>query len=1024
MRIIFTLILLVSRFAESVFGQCSDTPQPVDYLPAPILVGNTSFYFKYNQTVGYQLWKGDINAQNGQLVKILGGYDNKGSSPTSKIVINGTLYFIATDTLHGSELWKSDGTEAGTVLVKDINAGSESTLFSTIYSTPEFTDVNGILYFATPNRGLWKSDGTTAGTLMVASIDNAKSLTNLNGTLYFIKDSTIWKSDGTPGGTVPLNQLNPDQFSIPRHLTNVNGTLFFMAYNNTIGYELWKTDGTDGGTVLVKDINPTGDGIVSSYYDTVPFHFTNVNGILFFYANNGVNGTELWKSDGTSVGTTMVKDIWVGAESSVTSDYGRVPVNCNGVVYFYARTSNYNDGVGLWKSDGTTAGTVLVKNLSTIDLTIYNAWNTEVTYPANFASNITSINGTIFFAASNAFYSAGALCKTDGTPEGTVILKNMIVTSILGINNIAYVAGADKEFGDELWKSDGTQAGTVLVKDIHKGLMYEGGRFQNLNERNNSNPTDLIALNGNLFFTATDGIKGFELWKSNGTEPGTSLVKDIDVKYTNKNEYTPPIETLAYSNIPYVKNLNGTLVFSFWGGTNSLQIWKSDGTTNGTTLLKENLNVSSDTTCFTRINNTIYFAGRNDANGGELWKTDGTIAGTVLVKNINDGKYNGNLDKSSNPAWLYNFNNTLFFIATDSPNGRELWKSDGTNAGTVMVRDFWTGEGYQQPNNGFDDQIGRKLFFTLNNQLIISRFNELWKSDGTEQGTTLIQSFYQTGIDNNHVVLNNKLYFGATNSNLETPKVWRTDGTPEGTQLVKDLPIYNLGVIDSRFIILTNTQVWISNGTEEGTTLIKNFADSTINTITLTKMNMGYVFSIRNGISGSNNALWYTDGTINGTKLVRNNFTGDNLISAGLYTFFTDGYGTQVVRTDGTTNGTVIVKSSSNGTFNSIWPDGSPSWAKANGNLFVRENIANNSKYTQVWYKISLSTGLLNINLSSPGDDINSGTKNAIALNTIAATNKITGTAKVSYQARSIQLNQGFKADSGTVFKAEIGGCN
>lgn len=1024
MKNIFTLILLLLCFAENAIGQCSDNTQPVDYIPAPVLVGNVSFFFKYNPSVGYQLWKGDANGQNGQFVKTLGGYDNLGSSPNAKIVINGTMYFMATDAQHGSELWKTDGTESGTVLVKDINVGPENTLSLTIYNSPEFTDVNGLLYFATPNRGLWKSDGTPSGTLLVSPINNATSLINLNGTLYFIKDGKIWKSDGTPGGTVLLNQANPNQISNPRHLTNINGTLFFMAYSNNIGYELWKTDGTDAGTVLVKDINPTGDGIGSGYYDSVPFHFINVNGVLFFYANNGVNGTELWKSDGTSTGTTMVKDIFTGSESSVYSEYGMVPVNCNGIVYFLARTSNYTDGLGLWKSDGTTAGTVLVKNLSSIPLTLYNALNVPVIYGASSVSNIININGTVFFKASNDLYSVGALCKTDGTPEGTVVLKNMIVTTILGINNIAYVAGKTKDSGAELWKSNGTTVGTVLVKDIHKGFIYVGGRFPsstNFDDRNNSNPTDFIELNGNLLFTATDGIKGYELWKSNGTESGTSLVKDIDVNYSNKNEYTPAIESFPGSNIPYAKNLNGTLVFSFWGGTNNVQLWKSDGTTNGTTLLNENLSVSNDSSCFARINNTLYFTGRNDAVGGELWKTNGTLAGTVLVKNIDDEKYNGNLDKSSNPAWLYNFNNTLFFVATDSVHGRELWKSDGTAAGTQMVRDFRT----QWPYNGFDDNSSRKLFFTLNNQLIISYYNELWKSDGTESGTTLIQGYYQTGIDENHIILDNTLYFSATNSNLETYKLWRSDGTTAGTWVVKDLRIEGIDIIDNRFLFITSNQLWISNGTVAGTTLVKNFADSTINSLTFTKMNNGFLFVIKDYYPGYTNALWYTDGTINGTKLVKNNFTGSNLMSIGPYAFFIDGYGSQLVKTDATTIGTVTIKTISNGTFDRVWPDYTSSWAKANGNLFIRENISNNNTYTQVWNKILLSSNPLNINLSSPSDDINSGIKNTIVINNITATNKITGTAKVTYLAgKSITLSQGFKADSGTVFKAEMGGCN
>ncbi|MBR9970880.1 ELWxxDGT repeat protein [Magnetospirillum sulfuroxidans] len=85
--------------------------------------------------------------------------------------------------------------------------------------------------------------------------------------------------------------------------------MFFAATDGTNGTELWKSDGTAVGTVMVKDINP---GSSSSS----PNHLTNVNGTLYFSATDGTNGTELWKSDGTAVGTVMVKDIRTGTVGS------------------------------------------------------------------------------------------------------------------------------------------------------------------------------------------------------------------------------------------------------------------------------------------------------------------------------------------------------------------------------------------------------------------------------------------------------------------------------------------------------------------------------------------------------------------------------------------------------------------------------------------------------------------------------------------------------------------------------------
>src|SRR5262249_1725539 len=151
-----------------------------------------------------------------------------------------------------------------------------------------------------------------------------------NGTLFFTADDVVfgrelWKSDGTAAGTVPVSGLGGS------NLTNVNGTLFFTADGGN-GTELWKSDGTTAGTTLVKDIYPGGAwSYVYQYpqgywqytpYSSWPANLTNVNGTLLFTASDG-NGRELWRSDGTAAGTVLVKDINPGS-SSYPSDLTNV----------------------------------------------------------------------------------------------------------------------------------------------------------------------------------------------------------------------------------------------------------------------------------------------------------------------------------------------------------------------------------------------------------------------------------------------------------------------------------------------------------------------------------------------------------------------------------------------------------------------------------------------------------------------------------------------------------------------------
>ena len=211
------------------------------------------------------------------------------------VIMDGIAYFS-----FGGELWKSDGTEAGTVMVKDINPNGDA-------NPRELVNINGILYFDADDgvhgRELWRSDGTEAGTVMVKDI-NPYDLVNINGVFCFnandgVHGAELWRSDGTEAGTVMVKDINPNGHGYPANLVNINGVLYFNADDGVHGYELWRSDGTEAGTVMVKDITPNGNTFFKL------FTFININGVLYFLVRDG-SGWKLWRSNGTEEGTVKV----------------------------------------------------------------------------------------------------------------------------------------------------------------------------------------------------------------------------------------------------------------------------------------------------------------------------------------------------------------------------------------------------------------------------------------------------------------------------------------------------------------------------------------------------------------------------------------------------------------------------------------------------------------------------------------------------------------------------------------------
>jgi ELWxxDGT repeat protein len=620
----------------------------------------------------------------------------------------------------------------------------------------------------------------------------------------------LWTSDGTSAGTQLFHDIIPGKVSSgPESLTVSNGLLYFNAASTVEGRELWKSNGTPAGTTLVKNIRP---GALNSS----PRNLMDVNGVLYFTANDDIHGVEFWKSTGTSAGTNLAFELDIGSSSGITN-WAHDIATANGKIYI----SKYDR---IYESDGTQAGT---REITTVQ-DVYN--------------------GVRFQVNNNSIYFIDTYWGSDSNGESYYShwiqkIENSALTSVfhgdtyfgspfLNFTSLGILFPWATEDGRVmLWKSNGTQAGSVPFLDI---INYTKGSY----------PRSFVPFNGEVLFVAQDSSSKRKLWKTDGTSVGTKLIHNIE---------------------PFDMTPSGPRVYF---SANRGELWKSNGTPEGTMLVRRNSTNPLYPHEFTDVNGTLFFTGSDNATGDrELWKSSGNYASTVRVKDLYPGSQSGT------PAYLINFNGTLFFSAIHPTYGRSLWKSDGTDAGTIVIRPSDPANVFSNPR--FFAQVNNQLFFVADNP---NSGVELYKTDGTPSGTMLVKDI-RTG-DNTHADFSNpdimlltaggdKLYF-ETRASDNRWSVWTTDGTASGTiQLLENsstlggfhfLQLYNGNMYFSSHDE-TGGALWSSAGTAESTTKLAEFSTYAPNKSVI----MGGILYFDGPYY---NNIWRTDGTECGTFMV------------------------------------------------------------------------------------------------------------------------------------------------------------
>lgn len=437
---------------------------------------------------------------------------------TEPTIWNGRIYMGATTAANGHEPWSTNGTNS-TRLEGDIYAGNQGSgpngflagwdsLFFVARASVGYGDRGDRIYkIRTTGAGVTELPMTGSGVHTIRSIHFANNKLYASAGSGSNLELQAWHFGASVGGAYGGTTGN----TVGGAYGGTTGNVGNAANPGTAGNAAGGLFGNVGGVIpkwthlgTVRDINPNGG--------SDPQHFTTFNNKTYFTADNGTNGRELWVTDGTTTGTSMVKDINAGAGSSNPTQFTKL----GNKLYFVA-----NDGAKgreLWVTDGTTAGTLMVKDI-----------NTQRDAMSPIALGITS----------------------GSNPAGMTVWKNKL-----------YFSATSGSPGTELWCSDGTAAGTVLLKDVKAGAA-------------GSSPSELYALN-------TSTIAG----------------------------------TLSYTHYYY----------SAIGGNNGRELWEFHPLTN--THKKISPAVAPNTNPlgeahnwpWVQMGNALYFYANYDSNGGELWK--------------------------------------------------------------------------------------------------------------------------------------------------------------------------------------------------------------------------------------------------------------------------------------------------------------------------------------------------------------------------------------------------------------------
>ena len=848
-----------------------------------------------------------------EAIMIPGTNGNTSSSdPQAFASYHGDIYFEARD-FYGPGWWKSDGTEPGTELI--------SRKYQPYYSTV-FNDRIIFLGYDTNTSegGLWISDGTEEGTQYITDITNfpAGPLFTVVGDSMFMRlyrgTSELWVTGGNPENTHRVSSPGGD-LTNPDHLTAVGDLLYFTAVHSAYGAVPWCSDGSTTSTNMLAE---TPSSI------SAPYGYCQRGDKVLFLADS-LGNSAIYTTDGSREGTSPVVLIPGGMSlphSSSLDEYLRNMVEVGDTLYFALenQSSGMRDIYALYPDNSL----VPVQEFNNSDMLylvqlhgLQDNVLARVEYIPGRQAYLMRINGagavyfdtiqnTSYFSELRYtqvcdtilyFIAAYRIYATDGTE-----------TIQLAQNGLSFVSNPEgfKVLGDLVCYS-GYNEITSYEPWVHNMGTGEYHMLKDINVSTGGQMGTIFPFGNDWFFKTATPDQGMELWILHPETASTSIVKDIFPGSESSN----PRQFVIFQDELYF-TATGETRQKTNGVDLSAKIWKTDGTSEGT---EEVLDLVTGYGASTNYGD--YLGSEKVELGGkfvfgasvpdqaqldvEPYISDGTSEGTQMILNINT-EYTG-MNGYSNPVALTRVGDLIYFAAEKPSLGAEPWVTDGTAAGTHLVKDIYTGpNGSLGSYNNFT-AFGDKLVFT---PFTFDQGYELWISDGSEVGTTPLTSLEENNsYFHNLTYINGKLVFWVTEVYMSAPRtLWATDGTVQGTVPLRDYDVKNWYAINEEPLGIFNNklyfrgwdedhgfELWESDGTTGGTKMVKDLYEGTEHGMPsgFGKNDSCFYFVARNGWEEA--LLWKSDGTPEGTYTVEGwdaqAMTGhQNLTVVGDYLYF------------------------------------------------------------------------------------------------------------------------------------------